>query len=178
MHYMDINSKLFLKINSPVGKSKLLDNFGRAGAEWMFIGMVGWYFTSALVNGLPDKSKAFLPLGFLCGAWLVGWLINLGLALAVREPRPFITYPQIKTLFRPLMSWRSFPSDHSMAVFTIVFNAYLFHLPSAWALVPMALWVVWGRMFAGVHYPLDILGGFGVAGFVATITSYILIILK
>ncbi len=175
---MDINSKIFLKINSLVGKSKLLDNFGRAGAEWLFIGMVGWYFTGALVNGLPDKSKALLPLVFLCGAWLVGWLINLGLAFAVREPRPFITYPQIKILFRPLMSWRSFPSDHSMAVFTIVFTAYLLHLPSAWALIPMALWVVWGRMFAGVHYPLDILGGMAVAGFVATITSAIIKLLN
>ncbi len=175
---MDINSKLFLKINSPVGKSKLLDNFGRAGAELVLIAMVGWYFTSALVGGLPDKSQALLPLFFLGGAWLVGWLINLGLALAVREPRPFITYPQVKTLFRPLMSWRSFPSDHSMAVFTIVFTAHIFQLPSAWALIPMAIWVVWGRMFAGVHYPLDVLGGLAVAGFVATITNYILIVLK
>ena len=60
----------------------------------------------------------------------------------------------------------------------MVCSAYVFHLPSAWALVLMAMWVMWGRVYAGVHYPLDILGGTAVAGLVATIGSYILVILK
>ncbi len=175
---MDLNSKLLLKINSPVGKSKLLDSFGRAGAEWVIIAMIGWYCTSVLVSGLPEKSEVLAPLIFLVSAWLAGWLINLSLALSVREPRPFVTHPEIKTLFKPLMSWRSFPSDHSMAVFSIVYSAYIFNLPSAWALIPMALWVVWGRVYAGVHYPLDILGGATVAALGVSLAGLILKILS
>ncbi len=172
---MDINTRLFFKINGPLGRSRLLDNFGRAGGELVIIAMIGWYMASAAVDHLPEVKKVILPIVFLFCAWVVGWFLNLGLARLVREPRPYITYPQIKFLFKPLMGWRSFPSDHAMSAFVIVFMAHVFHLPSAWALVPMAVWVVWARVYAGVHYPLDILGGVAVAALVSAITSLLLV---
>ena len=175
---MDLNTKILLKINGPVGKSKLLDSFGRAGAEWVIIAMIGWYIAGDLIDRTPDKRLVFLPLAFLAAAWTIGWLANLLIGMSARESRPYINYPQIKLLFKPLMSWKTFPSDHSMSAFLIVFMAYIFHLPGAWALVPMALWVVWGRVYAGLHYPLDILGGMGVAAFAAALAYYIMTLLK
>jgi membrane-associated phospholipid phosphatase len=47
--------------------------------------------------------------------------------------------------------------------------ALIFHLPLAWALLPMALWVVWGRVYAGLHYPFDIIGGAVLAALTVTI---------
>ncbi|TSC83944.1 MAG: undecaprenyl pyrophosphate phosphatase [Parcubacteria group bacterium Gr01-1014_13] len=166
---MDLNTKIFLKINSLSGKSKLLDSFGRAGAEWVVVAMLGWYIASDLVVRMPDKRLVFLPLVFFGVAWIIGWLINLLIGLSVREPRPYINNPQTKLLFKPLMSWKTFPSDHSMSAFLIFFMACIFDFPGAWALLPMALWVVWGRVYAGLHYPLDVLGGLGVAAFVAAL---------
>ena len=171
---MDLNTKIFLKINSSAGRSKLLDSFGIAGAEWVIVAMVGWYITSDLVDRMPDKRLAFLPLVFFGAAWAIGWLINLLIGMSVREPRPYVNNPQTKLLFKPLMSWKTFPSDHSMSAWLMVFMAYIFHLPGAWALVPMALWVVWGRVYAGLHYPLDILGGLGVAAFAAALGYYVM----
>ena len=139
----------------------------------MIIAMIAWYMASTAIGRLPAVKQAIIPIVFLFCAWLAGWLLNLLLASVVREPRPYITYPQIKFLFKPLMGWRSFPSDHAMSAFVIVFMAHIFELPSAWALVPMALWVVWARVYAGVHYPLDILGGIAVAGLVASVASLI-----
>ena len=54
----------------------------------------------------------------------------------------------------------------------------MFHFPGAWATIPMALWVMWGRVYAGLHYPLDILGGVGVAAFAATLVYYVNNLLK
>ncbi len=175
---LDLNAKILLKINGLVGKSKLLDSFGRAGAEWVIIAMIGWYIASDLIQNMPDKRLVFLPLVFFAAAWAIGWLINLLIGMSVREPRPYITYPQVKPLFKSLMSWKTFPSDHSMSVFLMFFMACLFHLPGAWALLPMALWVVWGRVYAGLHYPLDILGGLGVAVFAATLAYSVMSLLK
>lgn len=170
---MDLNTKILLKINSLSGRSKLLDSFGRAGAEWVIVAMLGWYAGAGLIDRMPDKQRVLWPLVFLLGVWCTGWLINLGLAFSVREQRPYISYPQLKTLFRPFMSWKSFPSDHSMTAFLIFFMACIFSLPGAWALGLMAIWVVWGRVYAGVHYPLDILGGAAVAGLVAAISAVV-----
>lgn len=164
---MNLNTRIFLKINGLVGKSRWLDSFGRAGGEFVVVAMIAWYIASDLVDRLPNKRLAFWPLAFLAAAWAVGWLANLLIGMIVREPRPFVTLPQTRVLFQPIMSWKSFPSDHSMSVFLIVFMAFVFHLPGAWALIPMALWVVWGRVYAGLHYPLDILGGLGVAALVS-----------
>lgn len=175
---MDLNTKLFLKINSLSGRSRLLDSFGRAGAEWLILGMVGWYVASDFIDRAPDKRLVFLPLVFLAGAWTVGWLINFLIGMSAHESRPYISYPQTKLLFKPLSSWKTFPSDHSMSVFLIAFMALLFHLPGAWALLPMALWVVWGRVYAGLHYPLDILGGITVATFALALAYCIMNLLK
>ena len=69
-------------------------------------------------------------------------------------------YPdKVATLFRPLFGWKSFPSDHSLAVFLLIGLAYCFSLPWVAALIVMGAWVVFGRVYAGVHYPSDILAG-------------------
>jgi undecaprenyl-diphosphatase len=169
----DINTAIFFVINKLVGRSRFLDNFGRAGAEWLIIAMGAWYGGAVLVARMPETARVIWPLVFLLVGWSVMWLINLGVASLVRESRPFVTYPHIKTLFTPLMAWKSFPSDHAASAFIIVFFAYLFNLPGSWALIPMAIWVCWGRVFAGVHYPLDIVGGFTVALFVSMIARYL-----
>ena len=169
---MDLNAKLFFKINGLVGKSKILDAFSRAGAEWVIIAMFGWYISSSLIYSLPDQRRAFWNLIFLMLAWCLGWLINLFLGLTVQEPRPYITYPQSKTLLKPLMSWKSFPSDHSMSSFVIFFMAMALDVPGSWALLPMAFWVIWGRVYSGLHYPLDVIGGFFVAILSSVIMNY------
>lgn len=174
----DLNTKILLKINGLVGKSRLLDSFGRAGAEWLIVAMGAWYIASDLIENMPDRRRVFLPLIFLLAAWAIGWVINLLIGMSVRESRPYITNTSVKPLFRSLVGWKTFPSDHSMSAFLIFFMASIFHLPGAWALLPMALWVVWGRVYAGMHYPLDILGGISVAVFVSTLTHYIMSLLK
>ncbi|KKW42307.1 MAG: PAP2 superfamily protein [Candidatus Magasanikbacteria bacterium GW2011_GWA2_56_11] len=169
----DINTKVFLKINAPVGKSKLLDAFGRAGAEWAILAMLGWYVAGVFINGLPEKWLILPPLVFFVASWCVGWLIGLGMAINLREPRPHVNSTQVKLLFSPLMSWKSFPSDHSMSAGLLVFLSFIFNLPGAWATIPMALWVMWGRVYAGLHYPLDVLGGVSVALFASAVSYYI-----
>src|SRR5690348_15675211 len=123
---LDLNTKIFLKINNLSGKSKLLDSFGRAGAEWLVVAMIGWYIGSDLIDRMPSKQLVLLPLIFLGAAWTIGWLVNLLIGMTMNEPRPYVTYPQTKLLFKPLMSWKTFPSDHSMSVFLMFFMACMF----------------------------------------------------
>lgn len=176
--FMNFNVKLFQKINGFVGTNRWLDAFGRAGAEWVVIGMVGWFLTIDIWGYRSSWRGSIWPILFLGTAWALGWFLNIFIGLIVREPRPHITNPGSKLLFTPLMSWKSFPSDHAMSAWLIFFMALIFHLPWAWGLLPLALWVSWGRVFAGVHYPFDIVGGISVAGLVAILSYYLMISLS
>lgn len=173
---MNWDAKLFLKINSLVGKSRWLDAFGRAGAEWAVIVMGAWYGAGGFIITWPDWRAGLAPaiIGLACFA--IGWLIDLLIGLIVREPRPRAKYPEAKTLFMPLSDWKSFPSDHVMAAWLMLFLAIILGLPWAWALLPLALWVSWGRVYAGIHYPFDAVGGVAVAGLVAMLSYYLLVV--
>lgn len=160
------NLALFEKINGLVGRNKWLDAFGRAGAEFVVFAMLGWYAVSAWY--LTDNWFGLIIFFvYFASAWIFGWLIDLGVGLIVREQRPSVGEPMVKPLFLPLMKWKSFPSDHAMTAFLFFFLALFFGLPLAGGLLILALWVAWGRIYAGVHYPLDIVGGACVAAFSA-----------
>ncbi len=162
---MNFNTRLFFTINRLAGKNHWIDAFGQAGAEWVIIGMVAWYLVGVFTSRAPEWHLVVWALvtPFVTGAVALAmdWLI----AEIVREPRPAVTHPsEVKLLFQPLVStWKSFPSDHAMGAWLIVLMAFIFGVPGAEALVFLALWVSFGRVYAGVHYPYDILGGFGVA---------------
>jgi len=171
----DYNKIIFDKINAWQGRIPLLDAFGRAGAEWVIIASLGWFASSSFVVYYPDWRRAMVAPAVFLAAWIVAWLINIAIGYFIKEPRPSVTQPDAKQLFKPLMNWKSFPSDHAMSAFLLFFFALIFALPGAWALFVLALWVVFGRMFSGVHYPVDIIGGLAVASVVAVWAKYILL---
>ena len=173
---MNLNVSLFFKINKLVGKNRWLDLFAKAGAEWVIVAMVGWYVTAVMIDYYSELNNIVLRVGVLLVGWVAGWLISILIGKIVQEPRPHVTYPESKLLFQPYMSWKSFPSDHSMSAWLIFFLALIFGLPAVEGLAVLALWVCWGRVFAGLHYPFDIVGGFVLAGFVAAVCYNLMII--
>lgn len=171
---MNLNKKLFFKINSLVGQNRWLDAFGRAGAEWVIVGMIGWYVSVSFILNYGNLYLMWLPLLTLAAASIIGWIFSNLIAEFVQEVRPRMRYPEIKLLFWPLYSYKSFPSDHSFGALTIFLLALIFNLPTAWFLLPLALWVGFGRVYAGVHYPADVLGGFILSGLVSTLLFLVL----
>ncbi len=171
---MNLNHRLFLKLNAKAGQSPWLDAFGRAGAEWVVLGMVGWYVTISLILNFGNKFAMYLPIATFLVCSGVGLVVSNLVGMFVQEVRPRLRFPEIKILFWPTSSWKSFPSDHSFGAFLLFFLALVFNLPTAWSLLVLAIWVGWGRMFSGVHFPLDVVGGVFLAGLMSGI-SYIIL---
>lgn len=172
---MQLNTQLFLAINRLQGQNKWLDAFGRAGAEWVIVAMVGWYAVGTFVDLRPDSQAMWIQYAFFAIAWLVGIGLSHGIGFLAHQPRPFVTLPETKKMINPIGT-KSFPSDHALSAWLVFFLAFIFNVPGFEALLPLALWVSWGRVYAGVHYPFDIFGGMLVAALVAGCSAYLSIL--
>lgn len=107
------------------------------------------------------------------------------------RPRPFAELG-LKPLFVP-GSENAFPSDHTIVLFTLVFTLVFFaRAKNSWLLASSVakeasslkratLWfaigsviVVAARVFSGVHWPLDILGGILIAFLSVLVANWLL----
>lgn len=160
------STAVFLKINATLGTRPLLDRFMLfAGDNLVFILVLFslLWATTALEAQDPELLNVYLKLmitAFAFGvglSWMIGWLLP--------NPRPVRTLPKIRQLMEPFGTWKSFPSDHTIGSFTVATITMLMGAP-LWLVIVLYLMagtVAVGRVYIGVHYPRDIVGGMMIA---------------
>ena len=87
------------------------------------------------------------------------WLLVTGLKDLFVNPRPFILYPSLETLFR-FGSFESFPSGHSAFYAALAVSIFAYHRKAGVWFALGALVIGLSRIIAGVHFPADVLFGF------------------
>jgi len=83
----------------------------------------------------------------------VGWLKDF-----FNRPRPFLTLEDARLLVGRGRS-AAMPSGHAANWFAALGVVWWFYPRALWGLTPIALAVAFSRIYVGVHYPSDILGG-------------------
>jgi len=94
-------------------------------------------------------------------AYLIGCLLNYSLGMFFVRLRPFVLYPEIYRLndFFSSPQDYSFPSDHTAIAFVMGLVVFRNWRKFGIILLILSSLVGLSRIFVGVHYPLDILGG-------------------
>lgn len=151
-----MDHQIFLAINGLAGKSAVLDKIGA------FIG--GDYFLYLVVLivvllWLNHRLRPKVYLALVSGA--AGYLIADVLKHLILRPRPFQVL-QVHQLIVDNERGNSFPSGHATVYFAIAFAFW--GTDYFWPFFTVAVVGSLGRVFVGVHYPLDVLAGAVVGG--------------
>jgi len=144
-------------------KSSILDFIFPYLTDLHKVFFVKWFIAPLLLLFwyLKQKNKMLRVLG--CLILLAGLSDQIGYRLlkpSFDRVRPN-NEVRLQDWIRPLKSPQSgsFPSNHAMNTFAI-FTTLIFIYPYLkWGLWPLAVLISLTRVYAGVHYPSDILGG-------------------
>lgn len=79
--------------------------------------------------------------------------------------RPFVIFPQVHSLFAE--TGYAFPSGHTTTAAAIAFAIFFTNKKAGYVFIFFALLIGMTRIAAGVHFPIDILGGFILGAMVA-----------
>lgn len=165
---------LFNALHDLAGQSKFLDLLGIFLADYL-----GYFLIVALVILLffeKNWRERFYNFSLLILSFLLSWgLITEIIHFIYNRPRPFLALN-----FSPLINHAaspSFPSGHAAAFFAIAFAVYFIN--KRWSIWFLVAAVIMGlaRIFVGVHWPLDIIGG-AVAGFISVFVVKIMLPFK
>lgn len=139
-----------------------------------FLGNGGWFWlVVAAVLLIPKKTRRVGITALL--SITIGFLItNVLLKNIVARPRPFDAYTEIIPLITRPTDF-SFPSGHTCASFACAL-VFFRMLPKKYGVpaVVLAGMVAFSRLYLGVHYPGDVLGGFLVAVLASTLAYHLM----
>ncbi|MBU4370108.1 phosphatase PAP2 family protein [Patescibacteria group bacterium] len=154
---MDYN---FLKwFNSFAGQWEWLDILGLICAEYLIFAIpliiiLVYFFSKNKKKILSIILKIILALALV-------YALNYLIGLIFTRPRPFVNNNEIYQLAKLFTKPTdfSFPSYHTATAFVFAFMVLLDWKKFGIILLITALIIGFARIFAGVHYPTDILGG-------------------
>ncbi|MDH6579574.1 phosphatase PAP2 family protein [Kitasatospora sp. MAP5-34] len=98
-------------------------------------------------------------------------LANLPISSIVDRPRPFVDHPGLDVLISGKAGTLSFVSDHSAMSMAIAIGLYLANRRLGLIAGVLALMQGFCRMFMGVHYPTDVIGGYALAAAVVLLLA-------
>ncbi len=114
-----------------------------------------------------QKKKEIIP-AFSSGA--IAWVIAKIVKIFLQIPRPFDAFPQVQSLFTE--TGFTFPSGHATFFGALAVTLFLSHKKAGYIFMGFGLVIGLARIVGGVHFPIDILGGFVLGAIVSYLVAY------
>lgn len=155
---------LFHDINGLAGHSAWLDALGVFAARWLIFviaAAAAWPWLSSLWRRVSRDEARHAQLMALAAvlAAIMSFAFNWLFSLVRFRHRPFDVLDDVSLIVSPPLTPHSFPSSHAAIAFALAFTVLLARRSYGLALLVLAVAVAFGRVYVGVHYPLDVVAG-------------------
>ncbi|WP_079412756.1 undecaprenyl-diphosphatase [Paenibacillus ferrarius] len=119
-------------------------------AEYVFyVGVVIYWFTRHEVKRRMVGESIVAACLALLSSGIIGHFFY--------RDRPFVTHTVLQLIAHPANA--SFPSDHAIGAFVIATSIWIYRKKDGWLWLILAGCIAFSRVWTGVHYPSDVLGG-------------------
>jgi len=114
-----------------------------------------------------EKKREILKVFFSgCLAWILAYVLKY----LFHTLRPFDAFSSVHSLVPE--SGFAFPSGHATFFMALAVAIFFLHKKAGYTFMFFALLIGIARIIAGVHFPVDILGGFVLGGLVSYLVAF------
>ncbi|MDT0438612.1 MULTISPECIES: phosphatase PAP2 family protein [Streptomyces] len=163
----DING---LAKDAPHWFDRVMEFVGEYGLPVAMVLLVLGCWWSVRRKGGEDAPASVAALVWAPLAASVALLVNIPIRGFVERPRPFLTHQGLDVLISGKTDY-SFVSDHATITMAMGVGLFVAHRRFGLAGIALALLEGFCRVYMGVHYPTDVIGGFALGTAVALLLS-------
>jgi len=166
-----VNESLFRFLNNLVGQNYFFDEVVLFSANFLIfsviIALVFYVAKSKEGRGFALKNSAVILFTVLTAFVCAEVIKN-----QFPSSRPFVALDSVNLLFNH-GGYDSFPSGHTTILSAFAFAFMFYSRPLGLIMLLVAFITGIARVISGVHWPVDILGGFFLGGFFALLMHYL-----
>jgi membrane-associated phospholipid phosphatase len=171
---MAVDSNLYVDINNFSRHTSWLHfpmaNYAKYGLGFFALLMLfAWWYS----RRQPNRVMASALLAPVIAA--LAFVINQPIAGAVAQERPYNKISNVLVLLARNHDW-SFPSDHAVLGGAVTVTLFYVSKRLGYVSLFLALLMAFARVYAGVHYPHDVVAGLIVGAVIAFVLRFILIV--
>ncbi|MFJ9726442.1 phosphatase PAP2 family protein [Streptomyces sp. NPDC101209] len=163
----DING---LAKDAPHWFDRGMEFVGEYGLLLAMVLLVVWCWWSVRRRGAEDAASSVAALVWTPIAAGIAVLVNVPIRGFVERPRPFLEHQGLDVLVSGKTDY-SFVSDHATITMAIGVGLFVANRKFGIAGIALALLEGFCRVYMGVHYPTDVVGGFALGTAVALLLS-------